>query len=258
MLLKLYPNRRVFGAYELQLNWMTSQNNRAPVLCYAKRCALFQSHQWIQTVVAVRKRSIRFKIGNSFAPCELEIWWMTLKNTMAPLLCYHRLCASFHCHCWIQTGVTVRKCPTRTKICDLCSVWPWNFTDNLKINWAPLLWYFKRCASLDSHWLIQTGVTVRTRPNWGNNCDDLCDLDLWPLTLTFGMDITFVKCNGWPRKTIGHLFCVMSSAVNPENFAIIPLQEHCEICVTDGRTDGQTDGQTGDRTYARVNRQKCT
>ena len=27
---------------------------------------------------------------------------------------------------------------------------------------------------------------------------DLCDLDLWPLTLTFGMDITFVNViNSW-------------------------------------------------------------
>ena len=40
---------------------------------------------------------------------SLEIWWMTLQNNRAPLLCSLKLCASFHSHWWIQTGVTVRK-----------------------------------------------------------------------------------------------------------------------------------------------------
>ena len=39
---------------------------------------------------------------------------------------------------------------------------------------------------------------------------DLCDLDLWPLTLTFGMDITSVIGNNW---------------------------EHCQKGVTDRQTD---------------------
>ena len=34
---------------------------------------------------------------------------MTLKNNRAPLLCYFKLCAWFHCHMRIQTGVRVRK-----------------------------------------------------------------------------------------------------------------------------------------------------
>ena len=42
-------------------------------------------------------------------PCDLEIWRMTFKNNRAPLLCYLKLCAAFHSHWWIQTGVTVRK-----------------------------------------------------------------------------------------------------------------------------------------------------
>ena len=42
-------------------------------------------------------------------PCDLKIWWMTLKNNRAPLLSNTKLCASFHCHMWIQTGVTARK-----------------------------------------------------------------------------------------------------------------------------------------------------
>ena len=52
---------------------------------------------------------------------------------------------------------------------------------------------------------------------------DLCDLDLWPLTLTFCMDVTFVT---------------------PENFIMIGWWEHSQKGVTDRRTDRQTDGQT--------------
>ena len=44
-----------------------------------------------------------------FVPCDLEIWWMTLENKRASLLSCFKLCATFHSHWWIQTGVTVRK-----------------------------------------------------------------------------------------------------------------------------------------------------
>ena len=51
-------------------------------------------------------------------PCDLEIWRMTFKNNMAPLLYYFKLCASFRSHWWIQTGVRVRKRPIRVKMDD--------------------------------------------------------------------------------------------------------------------------------------------
>ena len=35
-------------------------------------------------------------------PCDLEIWQMTLINNRAPLLCYFKLCASFHNYLCIQ------------------------------------------------------------------------------------------------------------------------------------------------------------
>ena len=50
-----------------------------------------------------------------FVPCDLEIWSMTLKNNRVPLLSCFKLCASFNSHQWIQTGVTVRKCPILLK-----------------------------------------------------------------------------------------------------------------------------------------------
>ena len=33
-----------------------------------------------------------------FIPCDLEIWWMTLKNNRPPLLCWFKLCAPLHDH----------------------------------------------------------------------------------------------------------------------------------------------------------------
>ena len=61
-------------------------------------------------------------------------------NNRAPLLCHFKLCASFHSHQWIKTGVTVPKLPNSAQSrqffvpCDL-KIW----LMNLKNNRAPLL-----------------------------------------------------------------------------------------------------------------------
>ena len=67
-----------------------------------------------------------------FVPCDLQIWWMTLKNNRAHLLCYIKLCGSFESQRWIQTGVTVRKRSIPVKIGNFLSRvtlkfdgWPW-------------------------------------------------------------------------------------------------------------------------------------
>ena len=78
--------------------------------------------------------------------------------------------------------------------CDL-EIW-WMTPKN---NRAPLLCYFKLFASFRSHWRIQTGVTVRKRPIWVN-----IDAFFSHVTLKF---------DGWPSKTIGHLFYATSSFV---------------------------------------------
>ena len=70
----------------------------------------------------------------------------------------------------------------------------------LKNNKAPLLCYFKLCASFRSHLCIQTGVTVRKRPIWVKLGD-------------FYSRVT-LKFDGWPWKTIGHLFYGASSCVH--------------------------------------------
>ena len=60
---------------------MTSKNYRAPPLHYIKLCALSQTPRWIQTAVAVRKRSGRVKIGDFLPRVTLKFngWpWKTI------------------------------------------------------------------------------------------------------------------------------------------------------------------------------------
>ena len=153
LLLKLDINRSFVSLCDHEIWRMTSKNNRAPLLYYVKLCASFQIHQWINSNWSFSPETLNsVKIGNflsrvtlkfngwqwksvgnlfyftsnvvqtcasaMFSPRDLEIWRTTLKINMTPLLCYFKLCASFHSHQWIQTGVTVRKHQIWVKIDD--------------------------------------------------------------------------------------------------------------------------------------------
>ena len=130
--------------------------------------------QWtkanLRDLIAATGLVILLKLDSNrrfFSPCDLEILWMTPKTNRAPLLCYFKLCASFRTHWWIQIGVTVRKRPIWVKFhhfLEPCYVEIWRMT--LQNNRAPLLCYFKLCASFRSHSWIQTWVTVRKRSIW--------------------------------------------------------------------------------------------
>ena len=69
----------------------------------------------------------------------------------------------------------------------------------LKHNGAPLLCYFKLCVSFRTHKWIQIWVTVRKRPIWVKFDDFYSRATL--------------KFDGWPWKTMGHLFYATSSFV---------------------------------------------
>ena len=112
------PNHRFFDPCDLEIWWMSSENNRSHLPYHFKLSASFSNHLWIQTGVIVMKRSIRVKIVDLSGPCDLEIWQITSKNKRAPLLCHFKRCALFRSHLWIQTGVTVRKRSIGIKIVD--------------------------------------------------------------------------------------------------------------------------------------------
>ena len=77
----------------------------------------------------------------------------------------------------------------------------------LKNNRASLLCYFKPCVSFRTHRWIQIGVTVRKRPIWVKFDDFYSRATL--------------KFDGWPSKTIGHLFYATSSFV----YHFVPISE---------------------------------
>ena len=75
----------------------------------------------------------------------------------------------------------------------------------------PLLCYIKLCVAFPSYWYIQTGVTVRKRSIRVKIGDFLSHVTL--------------KLDGWPWKTIGHLFCTTLSFVQHfEAIAIFKLE----------------------------------
>ena len=59
----LGQNRWCFVPCDLEIWWMTLENNRASLCCF-KLCATFHSHRWIQTWVTVRKRPIWVKFDD--------------------------------------------------------------------------------------------------------------------------------------------------------------------------------------------------
>ena len=133
-----------------------------------------------------------------FVPCDLEIWWMTLKNNRAPPLYYIKLCASFKSHMWFQTGVTVRKRLIRIQID--------NFLSHVTLKFDVLPWktighLFYVASSFMHHFIAMGEFKVNLQvgnAQFGSKSAIYCPVWHWFLC-------------GWPCETIGHLFYVASS-----------------------------------------------
>ena len=159
-------NQLFFVPCDLEIQWMTLKNDRDPLLCYINVISSSMHHFKAIGEFKLKLSPETLNSGQNrrfFVPCDLQIWWMTLKNNRAPLLYYFKLCAAFRSHWWIKTGVTVRKRLIWVKIDDFLAVWPWNLTDD---NRAHLLSIIKLYASFRHQIWIQTGVTVRKRVIW--------------------------------------------------------------------------------------------
>ena len=162
------------------------------------------------------------KNGDFFVPRDLENGRMTLKNNRTPLLCCFNLCASFDSQWWIQTGVTVRKRPICVKIDDFLAVWHWNLTDDLEEQKGTSSKQHQALCTISSSYVNSNWSYGPESAKWGH---DLCDTALWPLTLTFGMDIVSVNGNNsWKFQ---------------DDTMTGTLSKRC-----DRRTDGQTDRRT--------------
>ena len=121
-----------------------------------------------------------------FVPCDLEIWWMTLENNRASLLCRFKLCATFHSHWWIQTGVTVRKCPIWVKFDDFQSrvtlkfhVWPWKTIGHLFYATSSFVHHFVAIGEFKLE--LQSG-------NAQSGSKLTIFLAVWPCNLTYDLE----------------------------------------------------------------------
>ena len=126
---------------------------------------------------------------------------MTSKNNTACLLYYVKLCVSFQIHRWIRIGVTVRKHPSRVKIGDFCLMWPWNLMGDLK---KTIAHFFYTTSSFVHHFKAMGEFKLKLQSGSTQFRSKLVIFCSW-VTLKF---------NGWPPKTIGHLFYVISTFVH--------------------------------------------
>ena len=120
-----------------------------------------------------------------FFPCDIKIWQTTLKNYRAPLLCYFKLCVSFHSHVSIQMELQSGNAKFVSKSVIFfvpCDLEIWWMTLN-KANLRDLI--------------AATGLVILLKLDSNRRFFSLCDLEIWWMT----------------QKTIGHLFYATSSLV---------------------------------------------
>ena len=152
---------------------MSQKNNRAPLLCYFKLFASFRSHWWIQTGVTVWKRLIWVKIDTFFSRVTLKFDGWPSKTIGHLFYATSSFVLQFVAIGELklelqsgnaQPGSNAKVIHQIRRFLEPCDLEIWQMT--LKNNRAPLLCYFKLCASFRSHWWNQTGVRVRKRPIW--------------------------------------------------------------------------------------------
>ena len=124
-------NRRFVVPCDLEIWWMTLENDRASILYYIKLCASFQIPRWIETEVTVEKRSIWVKIGNFLSRVTLKFDGCPLKTIghlfyLASSFVYHFTAIS-EFKLELQSGIPQsRSNSTILKPCDL-EIWPCKF-----------------------------------------------------------------------------------------------------------------------------------
>ena len=142
----------------------------------------FESCDW----PIVQKRPLLGQNRWYFVPCDLVIWWMTLENNRASLLCCFKHCATFHSHWWIQTGVTVRKRPIWVKFDDFYSrvtlkfdVWPWKRIGHL---------YYDTSCSMHHFVAIGEFKLALQSGNAQFGSKSMIFLAVWPCNLTYDLE----------------------------------------------------------------------
>ena len=133
--------RRILEPCNLDIRWMTLQNNRAPLLCNFMLSVSFCTHWCIQTWVSVQKRPIWVKIDYFFSRVtfKLDRWpWKTIGHLFYATSSYvHHFVAIGEFKLELQSGnaqfgsnLTIFKSCATLKFVG----WPWKTIGHLFYN----------------------------------------------------------------------------------------------------------------------------
>ena len=185
ILLKLDPNHHFFSPCDLEIWWMTSKNNRAPLLYYIKLCASFQIHQWIQTEVTARKRSIRVKICDflSGVTSKFDGWpWKTIWHifyTTSSFVHHFKAMGKFKLELQSRNAQFGSKSAIfLSRVTFKFDGWPWKTTGRLFYAASDFAHHF--IAINEFKLELQSGNAQfgsKSTIFW------LCDLEIWRMTL---------------------------------------------------------------------------
>ena len=152
-----------FVPCDLDICWVTLKDNRAPFLYHIKLCPSFQSHQWTQTWVTVRKSSIRVKIV-SRVTLKFDGWpWKIIGHLFytTPSVVHN-----FKAISEFKLKLQCRNSQFWSKSAIFCPVWPRNLTDDLGF-WPlwpwPLTFYMDTTSIIgDNSWKFQDDTMTGT------------------------------------------------------------------------------------------------
>ena len=130
-------------------------------------------------------------------PCDLEIWGMTFKNKREPLLSNIKLFASFHCHMWIQTGITVRKRLSGVMISATLTfeLWPWSFAWTLHLSLVITSDNFRMIPWLEHGKKGVTDGQTDRRMDWGVLTAAWLQLKIFNTIMKLEMKLLFSVCD---------------------------------------------------------------
>ena len=163
----LGQNRWCFVPCDLEIWWMTLENNRASLICCFELCANY---------IAIGEFKLELQSGNaqfgSNSTIFTAVWpWNLMDDLEKQLGTFTMLLKALCIIHFVAIGEFKLDYSPETPNLGknqwfFLAVWPCNLTMTLKNNRAPLLCYFKLCASFRSHRWFQTWATVRKRPIW--------------------------------------------------------------------------------------------
>ena len=132
------------------------------------------------------------QIRRFLEPCDLEIDWWPSKTIghifYATSSFVHRFVAIGEFKLELQSG----NAQSGSNSTIFKAVWPWNLTDYLQKQYGTSPKQHQALCIISLPYVNLNWSYGPETAKWGR---DLCDLDLWPLTLTFCMDITSVDGN---------------------------------------------------------------